>query len=263
MNNYTKDYKDDNLWLMFGDCLERMKEIPEDSVDAIICDLPYGTTSCSWDSVIPFDKLWLEYRRVIKTTGAIVLFGSEPFSSKLRISAIDLFKYDWIWVKSRPTGHVHAKNKPMKKHEVVSIFSKGTTTHATQSKTRMTYNPQGLTEVNRESYRPSRGARGSDVVGGLRPSHTARLTQTHEGYPKSVIEFNSEHNVGAFHPTQKPLALIEYLVNTYSSPYEVILDNTMGSGTAGVACKNLSRKFIGIEMDEKYFQVAKQRILTT
>lgn len=255
------DYKDESTWLMLGDCLQRMKEIPGGSVDAIICDLPYGTTACSWDTVVNFDELWTQYRRITKTNGAIVLFGSEPFSSMLRMSAIDLYKYDWIWVKSRATGHVHAKNKPMKKHEVISIFSKGTTVHASQSKTRMTYNPQGLVEVNRETYRPSRGISGSDVVGGVRPSHKPVVKQTHEGYPKSVIEFNSEHNVGAFHPTQKPLALLEYLVKTYTNDLDVVLDNTIGSGTTGVACKNLDRKFIGIEMDEGYFNIAKNRIL--
>ena len=246
--------------LMQGDCLELMKSIPDASVDMILCDLPYGTTACKWDSVIPFAGLWSEYRRIISFNGAIVLTASQPFTSALVMSATDLFKYCLVWEKSRATGHVHAKNKPMKSHEDICVFSPGTTVHASQSKSRMVYNPQGIIDIERESYRPSRGVSGSDVTCSLRPSHKQTVKQTATGYPKSVQRFNSEHNVGAFHPTQKPVALMEYLIRTYTHEGMTVLDNCMGSGTTGVACANTGRKFIGIEMDSGYFQIAKDRI---
>lgn len=226
----------------------------------VLADLPYGTTACKWDSVIPFEPLWAELNRITKPNAAMVMFGSEPFSTALRSSNLKAFKYDWVWEKTRATGHVHAKNKPMKAHEVVSVFSRGTTVHASQSKTRMTYNPQGLTKVDRESYRPSRDIVGSDVVGSLRPSHKKTVFQEFEGYPKTVIRFASEHNVGAFHPTQKPVALLEYLIKTYTNEGDTVFDPTMGSGSTGVACKNLNRKFIGIEKDGKYFEIAQRRV---
>jgi len=246
--------------LLNGDCLELMARIETNSVDMVLADLPYGTTACKWDSVIPFEPLWAELNRITKPNAAMVMFGSEPFSTALRSSNLKAFKYDWVWEKTRATGHVHAKNKPMKAHEVVSVFSRGTTVHASQSKTRMTYNPQGLTKVDRESYRPSRDIVGSDVVGSLRPSHKKTVFQEFEGYPKTVIRFASEHNVGAFHPTQKPVALLEYLIKTYTNEGDTVFDPTMGSGSTGVACKNLNRKFIGIEKDGKYFEIAQRRV---
>jgi site-specific DNA-methyltransferase (adenine-specific) len=251
---------DNGLWLMHGDCLERMKEIPDGSVDMILCDLPYGTTACKWDSVIPFEPLWEQYRRIAKMNAAIVLTGSQPFTSALVMSAIDLFKYCWVWEKTRATGHVHAKNKPMKAHEDVAVFSLGTTVHASQSLRRMVYNPQGTIAVDRTSYRPSRGVSGSDVVGSLRPSHKQTVRQTAANYPRSVQRFASDHNVGALHPTQKPVALMEYLIRTYTNEGETVLDNCMGSGTTGVAALNCGRKFIGIERDAAYFEIAQRRI---
>lgn len=247
--------------LMQGNCLELMKEIPDGSVDLILCDLPYGTTACKWDSVIPFEPLWEQYKRVIKNNGSIVLTCSQPFTTSLISSNMSEFKYCLVWEKTRATGHVHAKNKPMKAHEDIAIFSRGTTVHASQSSSRMTYNPQGTVTVDRESYRPSRGKRGSDVCGSLRPSHKQTIKQTTANYPRSVIKIPSEHNVGALHPTQKPVALMEYLIKTYTNEGEVVLDNCMGSGTTGVACANTNRKFIGIEMDENYFNIAKNRIM--
>ena len=249
-----------NYNLMLGDCLERMKEIPDGSVDMILCDLPYGTTACDWDSVIPFEPLWEQYKRLIKQNGAVVLFASQPFTSALVMSNVEWFKYAWVWEKSRATGHVHAKNKPMKAHEDVLVFSPGTTVHATQSQRRMNYYPQGIVRVDKEIFRPSRGISGSNVVCGLRPSHKQTIQREFENYPKSVLKIASEHNVGAFHPTQKPVALMEYLIRTYTNEEETVLDNTMGSGTTGVACANTNRKFIGIERDEKYFEIAKKRI---
>ena len=246
--------------LMLGDCLERMKEIPDGSVDMILCDLPYGTTACKWDSVIPFEPLWAEYRRVTKRNAAIVLTASQPFTSALVMSAPDIFKYCWVWEKTRATGHMHAKNKPLKSHEDIAVFSTGTTVHSVQSSIRMQYYPQGTIAVDRVSYRPSREKKGSDVVGSLRPSHKNSYRQTESNYPRSVLHVPSEHNVGAFHPTQKPVALMEYLIKTYTNEGETVLDNCMGSGTVGVACKNLNRKFIGIEKDETYFKIAQDRI---
>lgn len=244
-----------------GDCLEIMKSIPTSSVDMILCDLPYGTTACSWDSIIPFNLLWDEYRRIITPIGAIVLTASQPFTSALIMSNVEWFKYAWVWEKTRATGHVHSKNKPMKSHEDVCVFSPGTTVHASQSTRRMTYNPQGTITVDKESFRPSRGKSGSDVTCSLRPSHKETLHQTVSNFPRSVLKIASEHNVGAFHPTQKPLELMEYMVKTYTEEDMTVLDNCMGSGTTGVACKNLGRKFIGIELDETYFNIAKNRIM--
>lgn len=244
-----------------GDCLEVMKSIPAGSVDMILCDLPYGTTACRWDSVIPFEPLWEQYRRIAKKRAAIVLTASQPFTTALIASNMREFKYCWVWEKTRATGHVHAKNKPMKAHEDVVVFSGGTTVHASQSALRMTYNPQGTIAVDRESYRPSRGVSGSDVVASLRPSHRQTVRQTASNYPRSVLRVASEHNVGAFHPTQKPVALMEYLIRTYTNEGETVLDNCMGSGTTGVACMNTGRRFIGIEMDAGYFQIAQDRIM--
>ena len=248
------------MQLMHGDCLELMAQIPDGSVDMILCDLPYGTTACKWDSVIPFEPLWAHYKRVIKRNGAIVLTASQPFTTALISSNMEMFKYCWVWEKTRATGHVHAKNKPMKAHEDVAFFSGGTTVHASQSSMRVAYNPQGLTRVDRESYRPSRGVSGSDVVCSVRPSHKQTIKQTATNFPRSIIKIASEHNVGALHPTQKPVALMEYLIRTYTNEGETVMDNCMGSGTTGVACINTGREFIGIEKDAHYFSIATERI---
>lgn len=250
------DIKTEDMWLMFGDCLERMKEIPDDSVDLILCDLPYGTTACSWDSVISFDSLWVEYTRVLKKNGTAVLTASQPFTSALTMSAVELFKYSLVWEKSRATGHVHSKNKIMKKHEDILIFSKGTTVHASQSTNRMTYNAQGLMRKEKVKIRKNGGH--SDSVMSARPSHKDTM-QEYENYPTSVLKINSEGNT--VHPTQKPVELMEYLIKTYSNERDTVLDNTMGSGTTGVACRKTNRKFIGIEMDPGYYGVACGRIL--
>lgn len=241
------------LQLFKGNCLEVMKSIPDASIDAIITDPPYGTTACKWDSVIPFDLMWEQLNRIIKPNGAIVLFGSEPFSSALRMSNIKNYKYDWIWDKVSATNFVHAKNKPMKQHETISVFSLGTTVHKLQSKNRMQYNPQGLIEINKINKKTIN----SQVSFSKRPSHKESFISTHTNYPKSILKFIRDKGL---HPTQKPVELIEYLIKTYTNENETVLDFTMGSGTTGVACKNLNRKFIGIEMDDKYFEVAKNRI---
>lgn len=241
--------------LRHGDCLEMMKLIPDGSVDMVLCDLPYGTTACAWDAVIPFEQLWAEYRRVLKPNGAVALTCSHPFTAVLAVSNLDWLKYGLIWEKTRATGHVHAKNKPMKKHEDILVFSPGTTVHASQSSTRMTYNPQGLVKKEKPTIRKNGGA--TDAVMGARPSHKDVL-QEYENYPTSILQFASEGST--VHPTQKPVALMEYLIRTYTNEGELVLDNCMGSGTTGVACANTGRNFIGMEMDAGYFEIAKNRI---
>lgn len=243
--------------LMQGDCLERMKEIPDGSVDMILTDPPYGTTACKWDSIIPLEPMWGQLKRIIKPNGAIVMTASQPFSTTLISSNIEMFKYCWVWEKSRLTGHVHAKNKPMKKHEDICVFSSGVTTHESQSKNRMTYRPQGLISIE-PKVRKKGGA--GDVVMGARPSHKDTL-RTVTGYPASILKVRSA--IRPVHPTQKPVELMEYLIKTYTNENETVLDFTMGSGTTGVACVNTDRKFIGIELDETYFNIAKERIEST
>ena len=242
--------------LLQGNCLELMKAVPTGSIDLIICDLPYGTTACHWDSVIPFDSLWESYNRVIKETGAILLFGSEPFSTKLRIGNFENYKYDLYWKKSKCTGFQHAKNKPLKNLELISVFSKGTTVHATQSKTRMTYNPQGLQKVDKIV---KTGARKFGSIIGARPSHKEEYVQEYTNYPTMFLEYASV--VKGQHPTQKPTDLLEYLIKTYSNEGDIVLDNCMGSGSTGVAAVQAGRLFVGMELDEDYFQIAKERIL--
>lgn len=239
--------------LLNGDCLQLMKDIPDKSIDMILCDLPYGTTACKWDSVIPFKPLWEQYNRIIKDNRAIVLFGSEPFSTELRRSNLKMFKYDWIWVKNRTVGFLNAKNAPLKKHEQISIFSNGMT--ANNNKNRMIYYPQNLKEINevRKSIN-----QGSDTVVGNRPGRKKDYVAKFKGYPNSILYFNNEKK--QIHPTQKPVALLEYLIKTYTNELDIVLDNCMGSGSTGVACVNTNRDFIGIELDKKYFDIAKQRI---
>lgn len=239
-----------------ADCFDAMKEIPDGVIDMILCDLPYGTTACAWDAILPFDKLWAEYNRITTLKAAIILTASLPFSAALVASNFELFKYSWIWQKSRATGHVHAKNKPMKEHEDVLVFSKGTTVHANQSENRMTYNPQGLIKLNVSKIRKKGGA--ANTVMGDRPSHRD-TEQTETGYPTSILTVASEGKT--FHPTQKPVALFEYLIKTYTNENEIILDNTAGSGTTAIAAINTNRKWVCIEKDKEYYDKAIERIL--
>lgn len=235
-----------------GDCLELMCDLPENSIDLILCDLPYGTTACKWDSVLPFDELWFNYSRVLTDRGAIVLTCAQPFTTALIASNMDMFKYCWIWVKSRKGDVFNAKNKPLRGHEEIAVFSKGTT--ANKSDRRMTYNPQGVRQcdVTRTNTRKDR------AFVSIRPSHKDRYRQTQTGYPDSVLRFDND--VGTVHPTQKPVALMEYLIKTYTNEGDTVLDNCMGSGTTGVACANTNRKFIGMELDSDYFRIARRRI---
>ena len=239
---------------MKGDCLEMMKLIPDDSVDMVLCDLPYGTTQCAWDSVIPFEPLWAEYRRVIKGTGAIVLSASQPFTSALIASNFSMFKYCWVWEKTRPGDIFNAKNKPLKSHEDICVFSTGTT--ANGSDRRMQYLPQGVGTGGVKTNNPDEK---EYAFKGKRPSHKESHVTQGSNYPRSVLKI-ANPNAGSVHPTQKPVALMEYLIRTYTNEGDTVLDNTMGSGTTGVACVNTGRKFIGIERDDKYFAIAQKRI---
>ena len=230
--------------LMQGDCLERMKEIPNGSVDMVLTDPPYGTTQCKWDSIIPLDPMWEQLKRVIKPNGAIVMTASQPFTTILIASNIKKFKYCLVWKKSRSTGFLQAKFMPMKSHEDIVVFV---------GSGKPTYNPQKTS-----GHKPTNSAKGC----GHSPTFGASKERDYSGgdttrNPKSIISFKSERGL---HPTQKPVALMEYLVKTYTNEGETVLDFAMGSGSTGVACKNLNRDFIGIELDESYFSIAKERI---
>lgn len=241
--------------LMQGDCLELLKTIPDGSVDLILTDPPYGTTACKWDSVIPFEPMWEQLKRIIKPNGAIVLFGSEPFSSALRMSNIKQYKYDWVWKKNRFVGFLNCKNAPIKAYEHIHVFSGGNT--ANGSKKNMPYYPQGLVEVNRKRKNKIKP---DDNVVGNRPSRKGSHTQKFEGYPTNILKYNSDSVGEQLHPTQKPVALLEYLIKTYTQENETVLDFTCGSGSTLVAAKNTNRHAIGIELDETYFKIAQDRI---
>jgi site-specific DNA-methyltransferase (adenine-specific) len=235
--------------LRLGDCLEVMKTIGDKSIDAIITDPPYGTTACKWDSVIPFDLMWEQLNRIIKPNGAIVLFGSEPFSSLLRMSNIKNFKYDWIWNKPKATNFLNAKKQPLRCIENISVFYKK----------QCTYNPQGLIDGVFKNGRKSRESDSTKAnVYGQQKNHT---NSNKGNYPTQVLNFKTVHK--PIHDTQKPIELMEYLIKTYTNEGETVLDFTMGSGTTGVACKNTKRNLIGIEQDENYFNIAKERINST
>jgi len=243
--------------LINDDCLNAMKFIPDNSISMILADPPYGTTACKWDSVIPFEPMWEQLNRIIKPNGAIVLFGSEPFSSALRMSNIKNYKYDWVWEKSKASNFPHAPNMPLKIFENVIVFSNGVIGHISQAgEKRMPYNPQGVrdgTTVVKQKPNTSELKYHRDS----QTNHTTGYRCKKEGYPTSYLKFKSENGL---HPTQKPVALMEYLIKTYTNEGETVLDFTMGSGTTGVACKNLNRNFIGIELDKEYFEIATKRI---
>ena len=230
--------------LMHGDCLELMKNIPDGSVDMILCDLPYGTTACKWDSIIPFEELWKGYCRIIKDDGAIILFSSEPFTSILICSQISLFRYDLIWDKQKGCDFLNANRKPLRSHENILVFYKKSPT----------YNKQYWYST---PYKKINGNKKQSSV--YHDSHDVDTESTDgKRNPLSILSFPRDGN--RVHPTQKPVALLEYLIKTYTNEGETVLDNCMGSGSTGVACVNTNRRFIGIELDDKYFEIAKQRI---
>lgn len=226
--------------LHHGDCLEKMRDILDGSVDMVMADLPYGTTACKWDSVIPFEPMWEQLKRVTKKNGAIVMTASQPFTSALGASNLPELRYSWCWRKSAATGHLNAKRMPMSDFEDVLVFYR----------LQPTYNPQGLVPFGKVTRRGGNGA----CYG---PSGKENL-QEFTNYPRRTLDIASEG--ATVHPTQKPVALMEYLIRTYTNEGETVLDNTMGSGTTGVACVNTDRNFIGIEMDESYFEIAAKRI---
>ena len=232
-----------DMTLLKGDCLELMKDIPDGSVDLVLTDPPYGTTACKWDSVIPFEPMWEQLNRIIKPNGAICLFGSEPFSSALRMSNIKNFKYDWIWNKKRFANQMCAKFQPLKIHENISVFSLK----------KHNYYPQGLIRCDKIT---KQGKKITDNIGG--GSRPTQYYQEFTNYPRNILEFGLDKE--KYHSTQKPIALLEYLIKTYTNEGETVLDFTMGSGSTGVACVNTGRDFIGIELDENYFNIAKERI---
>ena len=231
-----------DVLLYKGDCLEEMKKIPDGSVDLVLADPPYGTTACKWDSVIPFEPMWEQLHRVIKGNGAIVLFGSEPFSSALRVSNIKRYKYDWVWNKKLAGNGILAKRQPLKIHENIMVFNS------------RVYYPQ----MTQGRLRKKMGLYESEITGG---DSYASETFNSEYYPQSIQDFSAANmRTGRLHPTQKPVALLEYLIRTYTQPGETVLDFTMGSGSTGVACVNTGRDFIGIELDEGYYNIAQKRI---
>ena len=232
--------------LYHGDCLDIMPDIPDKSIDLILTDPPYGTTACKWDSIIPLDQMWEQLKRIIKPNGAVVLFGAEPFSSYLRMSNIKQYKHDWIWDKVIGTGFQVAKYRPMIRNEIISVFCKG----------RVNYYP-----IKTKRDKPIKGyAVNNSASNPLKYADKKVRIYTHKN-PTNILEFKKVK--GTIHPTQKPVPLMEYLIKTYTNEYETVLDFTMGSGTTGVACKNLKRDFIGIEKEKEYFDIAAERINNT
>ena len=231
---------------MLGDCLERMKEIPDGSVDMVLADPPYGTTACKWDSVIPLELMWEQLKRVIKPNGAIVMTASQPFTSALCASNFEGFKYCAVWDKKIPAGMSYARFRPMQQHEDIVVFSK--------AGEKLNYIPQ---VTQRDKVIKGGGMSKGETTNNQKLSALKKTYTTKQ--PTTILQFDKVRK-GALHPTQKPVALMEYLIKTYTLEGETVLDFTMGSGTTGVACKNLNRNFIGIEKDEKYFEIAKARI---
>jgi DNA modification methylase len=233
------------------DCLNALKNIPDNSIDFILTDPPYGTTQCKWDFVIPYEPMWAELKRIRKDNTAIALFGTEPFSSHLRLSNLDEYKYDWIWIKSNGVGYLNSKKMPLKQYENISIFYKKLPI----------YNPQGLIEINK--IRKNDYTKKNKTEKSITVQNGGRLKQKefvskYKNYPNSILKFNNPKN--AVHSTQKPTDLLEYLIRTYTKEKQVVLDFTMGSGSTGVACINTNRNFIGIELDKEYFKIAEKRI---
>ena len=243
-----EDYKDDQFWLMKGDCLERMKEIESGSIDMILTDPPYAITACKWDSIIPLEPMWEQLKRIIKPNGAIVMTAAQPFTSALVMSNPKMFHHQWIWDKKFAANFPQAKRQPLRTHEDVLVF--GVTPK---------YYPQMLKRDTPIKKGANKGARIFGGASGLaREDYDKKVYD--EKYPDTILKFSSRSEARGLHPTQKPVALMEYLIKTYSNEGDVVLDFCVGSGTTGVAAKNLNRDFIGIEMDEGYFKISKERI---
>ena len=229
-----------------GDCLDLMKDIEDKSIDMILCDLPYGTTACKWDTIIPFEPLWEQYKRIIKDNGAIVLTASQPFTSALVMSNPDMFRYELLWIKEQGTGNLNSNKIPLKQHENISVFYKSLPL----------YNPQ-MTEG--KPYTIKRQKNTNVIFGKTGTKDGYKTKNKGERYPTSTLYFNRELK-NRYHPTQKPVPLFEYLIKTYTNEGDLVLDNCMGSGTTAIACINTGRNFIGIEKDEEYFNIAQKRV---
>jgi len=245
--------------ILQGDCLEIMPNIPDKSIDMILCDLPYGTTACKWDIIIPFEPLWKQYKRIIKDNGAIVLTGSEPFSSLLRCSNLQMYKYDWIYKKRCASNFAQAKYTPMKEHESVMVFGNGKVKYYPIKEERQGSGKERAKYAYSDKSRHASG----EFVGKIKGEYDKNNDSGNDElrYPSSVQEFNNRASGDrGMHPTQKPVALFEYLIKTYTNKGDIVLDNCAGSGTTGVACKNLGRDFILIEKDKEYVEIARRRI---
>lgn len=250
----------ENINLFHGDCLEVMKNIPDKSVDMILCDLPYNKLSAKWDKLIPIDLLWEQYERIIKDNGAIVLFAQQPFTSLLVSSNVGNFRHNIVWHKDKCANFIHARNQPRKTTEDILIFSKKGSGFVHNCKNKCVYNPQ---MIKRKPRKPTTRTSRSEFLIEIR-GKSCDLKSGHdfipdESYPENIIYFKTEHS-DRFHPCQKPQELLKYLIKTYTNEGEIVLDNCMGSGSTGVACVNTNRKFIGIELDEKYFEIAENRL---
>ena len=239
------------MTLLQGDCLELMEDIPDKSIDLILCDLPYGTTRNSWDEVIPFDKLWAQYNRIIKDNGAILLFAQGKFYVNLVSSNMKMFRYDLVWDKELVSGFLNAKRMPLRRHEQVAVFYKHLPTYNPQFTQGKPLHSKGTAYQTKELT--------NNNYGDFKATDDDRAGST-EKYPTSIIKFQKPHPSVCVHPTQKPIELLEYLIKTYTNEGDTVLDNCMGSGSTGVACKNTDREFIGMELDEKYYKIACERL---
>lgn len=246
--------------LLKGDCLKLMEDIPDKSIQLVLVDLPYGTTASNWDKEIPVNKLWKHYNRIIKSNGTLLFFANGIFTPRVMASNLEDYKYRWVWIKKNSTNFVHAKNKPMTKSEDILVFSKGAMGHKSQlGDRRMIYNPQGIIPVNK--IRKNGKANFTNTLAGKRPSHKDEFIVEYTNYPTDILMAYPEVIPQLKqHPNEKPIKLLEFLIKTYSNEGDTVLDNCMGSGTCGVACKNTNRDFIGIEKEEDYYEIAKGRI---
>lgn len=263
-NENIENVENENITLYFGDCIVEMDKIADDSVNLILCDLPYGTTKCKWDTIINLNELWKQYKRILKKpSGVILLFGQQPFTSMLVSSNYEWFKYNLIWKKNKTTQFLLANYRPMKCTEDICVFSKGGAAAASRNTGNMTYNPQNLipTNIKKKNSKERIGKmlnQEHHLGKNNKLTSNCEYTQNFTNYPNELIEFDIEYDT--IHETQKPVKLIEYLIQTYSNEGDIVLDNTMGSGTTGIGCLNTNRKFIGIEKEEKYFKLSKYRI---
>ncbi len=232
--------------IYLGNCLDLMQDIDDNSIDMILCDLPYGTTACSWDTIIPFEPLWKQYKRIIKDNGAIVLTASQPFTSKLVMSNIGMFKYEWIWNKVFPSGFQIAKYRPLLQCEQCLVFGNG----------KINYNPQFTKREKLKKYKIYGKASKSNPIKYI----DGKIRETTNYYPKNLIEFSNANQKGKFHPTQKPVALFEYLIKTYTNENDLVLDNCIGSGTSAIACIRTNRNYIGMEISQEYVDITNKRI---